>query len=272
MKKILLVPISGLCNRMNAICSAIGLSQVHNDIAINIKWSKDRDLYARFLDLFNPISPRYLCDNIELEELNSLIFTPPSRYNLKLTRFLRKPLFDAEYLGSKILNLDIEDLLDRHPNMYIYSDNRFCKYSVGGPVSEIFVPKEDIKAKIDQYVLRFSENTIGVHIRRTDNVIAIKESPIEKFVSIMKRELENNETTTFYIASDSLEVKEYMVKLFGDRIMFGQWELGRKSVQGMKDAVAELFILGSTKKIIGSKGSTYSSMASQLYGREIIYD
>lgn len=273
MKKITLIPIAGLCNRMNAVRSAIGLAQKYSDIKIDIFWPKDRDLYARFEELFEPISPEMLGSNMSFNELRNPLLTPPSRHNLKLTRFIRKPFFDAEFLGSKISNMEIEDLLDKAPNMYIYSDNRFCKYWVTGLVSELFVPVRGIQERIDHYVSEFSENTIGVHIRRTDNVTAIKESPIEKFVEMMKREISSNENTKFYIASDSEEVKTYMIEQFGEgRIIYGDWCLSRKSVQGMKDAVAELYILGRTKKIIGSKGSTYSTMASQLFGAEIIFD
>ena len=59
--------------------------------------------------------------------------------------------------------------------------------------------------------------------------------------------------------------KKYIIKRFGDRIITGNWDLTRNSVQGMKDATAELYCLGRTSKIIGCTKSTYSLMASWLY-------
>ena len=127
MKKITLVPIAGLCNRLNAIRSAIGLKRKYPDYHIAIHWPKDPDCFAHFSELFEPISDEYL-QGMEFNELQSLLLAPPSRRNLKLTTYLRKPFFDGEYLGSKISNNSIEDLLDKQPNLYIYSDNRFCRY------------------------------------------------------------------------------------------------------------------------------------------------
>ena len=59
--KITLVPHSGLCNRMNAILSAIALVKHYGDkYPINIYWEKSKECYADFDELFLPIT----CENV----------------------------------------------------------------------------------------------------------------------------------------------------------------------------------------------------------------
>lgn len=76
----------------------------------------------------------------------------------------------------------------------------------------MFVPQDDIQNRIDEIVAGFSERTIGVHIRRTDNVVSIQSSPLEKFTSMMDAEIKKNSNTRFYVASDDDEVKECLKK------------------------------------------------------------
>lgn len=64
------------------------------------------------------------------------------------------------------------------------------------------------RAKLGKVVAEFSERTIGVHIRRTDNVVSIQSSPLENFTNIMDEEIKKNANTKFYVASDDDEVKE----------------------------------------------------------------
>ena len=62
-----LVPCGGLCNRMNAILSAIAVVRNFGDKYIfNIYWRKSHDCYADFSQLFFPIKE----DNIRIVKLN----------------------------------------------------------------------------------------------------------------------------------------------------------------------------------------------------------
>lgn len=117
----------------------------------------------------------------------------------------------------------------------------------------------------------YTANTVGVHIRRTDNIAAIKNSPIENFMTLMDQEIENNANTNFYLATDSEETKNLFIKKYGDKIIPTHPTLNRNTTEGIKDAIVELFCLGHTHKIIGSKNSTYSLMASRLFKAELIF-
>ena len=66
------------------------------------------------------------------------------------------------------------------------------------------------------------------------------------------------------MASDDLAEKQKLKELFGDRIITSWEEVRRDTLQGIKDAVVELYTLASTKKIYGSASSTYSMLAALL--------
>ena len=86
----------------------------------------------------------------------------------------------------------------------------------------------------------------------------------------MNQEIEKDPGCRFYVASDDEQVKQDLIKEYGEKIISYRWDLRRNSEKGMQNAVAELYCLGRTRKIIGSAHSTYSTTAACLYGIPII--
>ena len=111
---------------------------------------------------------------------------------------------------------------------------------------------------------QLDDHVIGVHIRRTDNTGSIQHSPLSLFVDKIQQELLLDPATRFYVASDDLTEKRKLKEQFGDRIITSWEEVRRDTLQGIKDAVVELYMLASTKKIYGSASSTYSMFAALL--------
>ena len=137
------------------------------------------------------------------------------------------------------------------------------------PIRILFRPQLDILSRFDRITSRFGTNTIGVHIRRTDHIKAIKQSPLTAFYAVMQQEIENNCTTNFFLATDDEDVKREMICRFGNKIISCNDNASRNSVEGMKFAVVDLFCLSNTKKIIGSAASSYSELAAELGGIEL---
>lgn len=75
-----------------------------------------------------------------------------------------------------------------------------------------------------------------------------------------------NPRTKFYVASDSLEEKENMAHIFGNKIITTRSTLKRSTKAGIADALVELHLLASTAKILGSIKSSYSMLAAELNG------
>ena len=105
---------------------------------------------------------------------------------------------------------------------------------------------------------------IGVHIRRTDNALSIGKSPLDLYIDSMYKSIEDNPDVKFYVASDSKEEKEKLKNIFLDRIYFLDCVQKRDSLEGITDAIIELYLLSSTKKIYGSFASTYSTLAADI--------
>lgn len=265
--KITLVPTAGLCNRMNAILCSIASYEQYK-IPTEIYWEKTTDCYADFSDLFEPLNH----PSIKVLPLKNFYLKPGGKKLLFLPNLLRKFIYDAAYKGNEIYNFELDELCKDKSNIYIQAYNRFCSIApVNNPIIEYFNPTKSISNHINSIIEQFyTHNTIGIHIRRTDNIAAIRNNPIEKFVAHMENELCKNPETNFYLATDSEEIKKILTNKFNNKIIPTQFTLNRNSLQGMKDAVTELFCLGKTKRIIGSSNSTYSQLAARLYNIELI--
>lgn len=112
----------------------------------------------------------------------------------------------------------------------------------------------------------FDDQTIGIHIRQTDNFISIDNSPVELFVDKIKEEIKRNINVTFFLATDNPILEDKLIKLFGSKIMVYKKELNRNSQQGITDAVVDMFCLSKTKYIYGSYWSSFSDIASVIGG------
>jgi len=263
MSHITLVPAGGLCNRINAITSAIHLLQTHQ-IPIDIYWEKNKECNANFDDLFEPIK------DFTIHPLKKMYLKPGRKKNLYFPNLLKRFYFDGYYWGHQISEMDIMQLLKNERHIYICSHNRFWKSEFNQLLSTYFVPIRQLNDRIREIVDDRQNNMIGVHIRRTDNIAAIKNNPIRFFYTQMDLELSKNENVFFYLATDSMDVKNKMKKRYQDKIITQELDLSRNSVKGMQDAVVDLYCLASANKIIGCNHSTYSTVAASIFGRELI--
>lgn len=82
----------------------------------------------------------------------------------------------------------------------------------------------------------------------------------------MNDEIRKDNQCRFYLATDSEDEKIHLKSIFGTRIITSPRTADRNSVSGMQDALAELYILSKTQKILGSMQSSYSETAAQISG------
>lgn len=265
--KLTLVPYAGLCNRMNAIMSALSY-QKKTGIKPTIFWEKTSDCCAWFDELFEPIP------SLEIGRLNDFYLKPSEKRNLYLPSLIRTFIFDKSFQGEKISNEDILINGKNLGNVYVSSSNRFCPLCETECLGRHFVPLQHIQERINAITSQYTTDTIGVHIRRTDNVAAISNSPIELFFLKMNEAIRNNSNVNFFLATDDSQLKSEIKRKYKDRLITFDSTLNRYSREGMEDAVIELWALSLCAKILGSSHSTYSSFASKLYGCpiEIIED
>lgn len=272
---ITLVPNAGLCNRMRAIDSAIALSQ-ELDRKLRVFWVKDAGLNCGFHDLFKP--PPSSVAIIKDVNRKPFLFYDPKNLQQKAIPFLLrklqtsyfdKTIFVDEFSALFEKKFDFKELKN-YRRILIESHSRFF-HSENEQMYKHFKPLPEIENKIQENTRQFSQHTIGVHIRRTDNKKSIDHSPFELFVHVMKKEIDLNSSTNFFVASDSEVVKSDLINIFGDRILLSTQNEGKRSSKpGMIDAVVDLYTLSRTKKILGSYWSSYSHTASHISGIEEI--
>lgn len=261
--RIILYPTEGLANRMRSINAAFHFSQ-DCGARLNIFWVKDKGLNCDYTQLFR--SHKFIHDSKGLF-LKCLFFF---YQRMPSTRMVFRVL-EKWGLLKVFSQQDIESLLKytaqkriEHCLVVIRSCSNFYRSGTFKP--ELFVLQPQIEELIKSEVEKFADNTIGVHIRRADNVKSISYSPLILFEKRMNSKLEACPDTKFYLTTDDQEVKSYFKQhdKWKDKVIMPQGVISRNSVAGIIQAVVEMFTLSRTKLIIGSYWSSFSEMASMI--------
>lgn len=268
---ITLVPVGGLANRMRAIDSAIALArEVHTDL--RVIWYKTSGLNCLFSELFQP----FRANNIRMKEatvLDLLINDNPRKKNFYLPRPFQQLLFDdciyVEEADECVNNGFDFGQWAMQKQVYITTCVDFF-HSDKKKLFDCFTPITSLQEEINRRSASFNEHTIGIHIRRTDNITSIRESPTELFIEQIKKEIECSNEANFYLATDSQEDKKVLLSTFGERITTSDKVAERNSTSGMQEALVEMYMLAQTRKIFGSAWSSYSTTAAQLNGIDCV--
>ena len=107
---------------------------------------------------------------------------------------------------------------------------------------------------------------LRAHIRRTDNLASIRQSPIELFYQKLDEKIKEDGKVAIYLATDSEEVKREMKERYGDRIFCSGKKADRGSLEGIREGITDMYTLARTQKIYGSFQSSFSDMAAQIGG------
>jgi len=267
---------AGLANRMRTIVSGVSMAKAFEQ-NLTVIWPINSDLNCSYCDLFLPNRDF----EIKSESFTSwLLRRHYSRYY-----FIRKlsdlysgifsynyNLYDSDFNEKvwvpPLYSLTKEKIHDFN-NAYIKTCNEFFLPSV--KYSEVFIPHDSISMLINKNVSLIDSYTIGVHIRQNDHTESIRKTPLAKFIGAMNNEVDIQSKTNFYLASDSVSVKNEVIKIFGkDRIFVQDGEIGRGSKTGMIHSMVDLYSLSHCCKIYGSYGSSFSEVASNLNKKELI--
>lgn len=264
-RDIYLVPYGGLANRVRAINATLELAKA-NDIPLTIIWFKSFELNAPFTSIFK--MPLY--DKLRVKEavfFDRFIYRSPRRHTLWLPFITAPILFDRCIYSSEFVKLrnegKLEDIIKSSGKVLIESCYDFGNYAPS--LSDNFIPANEIILDIGSYIKsNFAERTIGVHIRRTDNLLSIERSPLDLFIDAMHREVEICSDTKFYLATDDKATKKHLKDIFGDKILSIETDCNRNSEEGIKEAVKEMWLLSRTEKIYGSFYSSFSEIAAKV--------
>lgn len=268
---ITLRPVGGLCNRLRAISTMIELCfEIKQDL--EICWQNNDELNADFGDLFVPIQYKDINISFIKSGQHDLKFSDrqmnylrQKTYNrlLKIYQYFHfdKVLHTSDTLKLLKAGNDFK-FLENYKNPYIVS---WSKFSSKGVRKDFFQPIPKVQRLIDKQTKNFNKHTIGLHIRRADHATAIKESPLEMFIDKMEENIDKNQETNFFLATDSSDVKQKLNQKFGKKIITqNEKDADRGSKNGMEEAVVDLFALASTKQIYGSSSSSFAITAAEF--------
>lgn len=261
---IIVVPRSGLCNRMRSMDSAMALGrELHRPV--RVVWAPEPCMAARFHELFQPVAGIGMSDRL-------------GTWGEALLRWGRHASVRKAWrigTGERYYHYDMHDELVRDLGqdghgfgpgpVRIANVSRFFGAE---PRYAQFVPVARLQDRIDVAAADFLPNTLGVHIRRSDNVESISVSTDDRFLAHMKAALEADPATTFYLASDSEACKRLMIGHFGDRVITDLRPTDRSTLAGMEEAVVQLYALARTRKVLGSYWSSFSHTAAHIGGIE----
>ena len=105
------------------------------------------------------------------------------------------------------------------------------------------------------------ENSVGVHIRRTDLPWQTR-STTDEFVDRMRQTLDCSPDVVFFLATDDAEVKAHISRKFGAKVLCVPNSGHRKSIEGVRVALAELIALSKTQRVLGTFNSSFSWLAT----------
>lgn len=260
--------IGGLCNRMRAIATACRLASA-SDRRLRVIWHSSNELRAPFNELFCPLP-----DDITLYEPSdveyALKWEMPRKKNLYASTIYQTLAYKAVYSDTSNLigycgrdEALRQEICSMKGNILIISG-----LSIGGYDAErmrmMFKPSQAVAKIIESRTSRFDAHTVGVHIRRTDNVRSIEDSPLHLFVGEMERILQQEPLTRFFLATDDAGVMRELTGRFGDKIICGDDNVSRDTLRGMMHATVDLWALASTSRILGSFYSSFTDLAAVL--------
>lgn len=263
---IIIEPFGGLANRMRVIASGLWL-QKKLDSELTCVWSQNLDLNTGFDLLFEKI------DGLNIKSKSSKYkYLKSTKYKndfkLHISRLINKVIGvdyyikEQDYFDQVWTNeIDIVSVSEKYRNVYIKTCEEF-----GDNYSEFqrFVPIKQLLTKINDIETQFDSNTIGLHIRRTDNTQSIEHSPLELFIETINLNIEKNMNLSFFLSTDDIDVENELIARYGKRIITYKKEFSRQTIVGMQDAVVDLFCLSKTALIYGSYWSSFSDIASRI--------
>lgn len=266
MKKLFLKPTGGLGNRMNAIASAVQMAK-DQQRSLTIFWERKWELNAHYEDIFV---------NSNLNIIEKDLYNFPQRLFAKLDKrmdsltknALKYTEEDMYRIVSERNTYDFIPVFKEKANVEeIFIETCFNFYEQRNfHLSELFIPTQEIKSRLEEAKKSLGSNYVAMHIRRTDHGTSIENSPDEVFYHAMEQ---LNPDQKVFLCTDDKPTEEKFKKRFANRIITVSQDKSRDTSSGIKSALTDLMLLSGASKIYGSFNSTFSSIASEYGNTEL---
>jgi hypothetical protein len=246
---------SGLANRMRAWVANSAFAE-YLDVPFIMKWRADDACGKKMFDeLFEiPENMQYEVGRRYQPDANTL-WVKKNYPNNKFHEFF----IDGNF-----------ELTQKEFQKYVDNQKQYVK------------PLPHIQKDIDEYADKLDiENTIGLHIRRTD----LKEqdkSPDTWFDQNIKMELEKNSDAKFLLATDNKWTEEKFMMKYDEKMVkidrdFDEIEGGeiypgghRHRHSPTEQGLVDMMLLGKTKRVYGCHGSSFGRFGAWYGGKKFI--
>ncbi len=264
----------GLANRMRVIGK---LRMVANEahVPMEVLWVSNDDAGAKWCEIFEQPKDfviKEVSGSYKHEYYSAKWYKNIHHYVWALIhRYIWLPYNIVEKMDEDTSEEGLQTLFDQWiaqlqsgKTLYISTGDNFGEdYDIS-----IFRPIASLQKEIDAF-LPSDNKAYGIHIRRTDNTWAIENSPLDLFENKVASMLKAEPKALFYLASNDADTIAHFKERLGDAILSRSKTFGRTSVQGIQDAIIEMWLLSKTKKIFGSFYSSYSGMAAKIGNVEL---
>jgi len=245
LEHLIVAPCEGLCNRMRAIGSARRLCR-RLGARCSILWNWDE--FTRF---FAPLS------DADVVRIGSLCES-------------RRDSFRNGDGVERVLDVRVPTVKLRTCHLFWGHDEPPLKlWQLRDYFPKLSAP---LAAVVDRFAAEHHlKRAVGLHIRRTDNHRAIARSPDELFLARARAIVAAG--MQIFLATDNSHTEEQLRGEFGDAVFTYpkrntlpvRWPR-RFDPIALEDDLIDLFLLARTQYVLGSSGSSYSSVAIVMNG------
>ena len=229
----------GLCNRISWLCGHIYcLRRKYDNPNIYILWEEDSECPGSYFDIFE----KFQKPKIKWYD---------SRDKIKNINF--EKIISGQHCISRVLN------------MYNFNCDPILEAKI---IKNKLIFKNEIINICNEFIKNnFNNNTIGLHIRRTDHNVYKSKSKFHSddntFFNLMDNEISVAKNTKFFLATDNSSTQKFYQKKYGERIIIFDKVIDSNNLRNTSlfHSGIDLYLLSKCKKLEGSYQSSYSRLA-----------
>lgn len=274
----------GLGNRLRALASAMAFAK-NTDRVLVIVWETDAHISAKFTDLFETEIP------VIAKFKPSWPFANHEKFD-KAWRMVRGYNYQEIEGKGAVKDAYISDYENKHiyfkSSCIMNTDIKLSNWELDNDMLRSLQPAKFILDAVDDLQLRFNlTKRVGIHVRdRTlnrdiDHVNFTTEygdrasstmdywrrkSSHKVFAAEMRKLVQGDPSTTFYVATDTVQVLQYFVKEFPGRIVYTHRDCDGRDGYCVRFALIDILALSKTKMLYGSNWSSFTEAAERFGG------
>lgn len=105
---------------------------------------------------------------------------------------------------------------------------------------------------------------MGMHIRRTDYRVCIKQSPNRLFYAKIDELIENDPSVRIFLCTDDPDLKRAILEKYGKEKILTREVRPRYAIGGFEDGVIDMFLLSKCRQLYGTICSGFVELASKI--------